>query len=386
MQVHACVRARWRGRAAAAARKSQRQKGNYSREKNLRTLHACLPIWITFRTLVHGAIYVRPRPLFRPPSLAPPTRVICVTLLSSPLELPGRGRTSRTPPRAPKPVTGTGRVEAGGPTGGWAFARESDSGLLLSEGRRPNPAGASVLAAKPDGRGGIGWGHARLGRRGPHWSMLGSTCFLSRAATVGFRTPSGIWTADMRSAMGFARAALCGVVLVPATALADKPASPPGQSKRPPLPPGAGGHGQGTAGRTELPVPAVGGGTGSPTSAVVLAAWLDDAETLAPGAATIGLSIGRSESLDGGETDAPVFNAAVGVSSRLQLSGSLPFYWASYNDGYQASGRGNTYVAAKVKVADPNQHSVGIAVAPVLDILSDAALSDTTLGLSRVDL
>jgi hypothetical protein len=173
--------------------------------------------------------------------------------------------------------------------------------------------------------------------------------------------------------------------LVPATALAQKPPKPPPHSKRPPLPPGAKGHGQGTAGRTELPVPAVGGGTGSPTSAVILAAWLDDAETLAPGAATIGLSIGRAESLDGGETDAPVVNAAVGVSSRLQLSVSLPFYWASYNDGYNASGLGNTYVAAKVKLVDPNQHAVGLAVAPMLEILSDAAVSDTTLGLSRVN-
>jgi hypothetical protein len=195
----------------------------------------------------------------------------------------------------------------------------------------------------------------------------------------------------MRAPRRFAGVVFFGLALVPATALAQnpqkppKPPKPPPHSKRPLLPPGAGGHGQGTAGRTELPVPAVGGGTGSPTSAVVLAAWLDDAETLAPGAATIGLSIGRAESLDGGETDAPVVNAAVGVSSRLQLSGSLPFYWASYNDGYAASGRGNTYLAAKAKIMDPNQHKVGLAVAPMLEILSDASVSDTSLGLSRVN-
>jgi hypothetical protein len=189
----------------------------------------------------------------------------------------------------------------------------------------------------------------------------------------------------MRLPRLFACAALCGAVLVPTAVLADKPKTPPGQSKRPPLPPGAGGHGRGTAGRTELPAPAPGGGTGSPTSAIVLASWLDDADTLAPGAATIGLSVGRSESLDGGETDAPVFNAAVGVSSRVQLSGSLPFYWASYNDGYGSSGRGNTYLAGKVKLVDPNRHKVGLAVAPVLEILSDASVSDTTLGLSRVN-
>ncbi len=180
-----------------------------------------------------------------------------------------------------------------------------------------------------------------------------------------------------------AYAALC-VLLVPTAALAQKPPEPPGQTKRPKLPPGAGGNGQGTAGRTELPVPAVGGGTGSPTSTITLASWLDDAETLAPGAVTVSLSVGRAEAPDGGETDLPL-DAAVGVSSRVQVSASLPYYWASYNDGYQSSGRGNTYVACKVKLVDPRGHTVGLAVAPMLEILSDASVSDTTLGLSRVN-
>lgn len=173
--------------------------------------------------------------------------------------------------------------------------------------------------------------------------------------------------------------------LIPATALGDPPASPPGHSKRPPLPPGRGGHGGGTGGRTELPRPAPGGGTGSPTSAAVLAAWLDDADTLGAGEVTLGLSVGRSESPDGGETDAPVLFGAVGVASRVQLSGSVPYYRASYDDGYSSSGLGNSYLACKVKLLEPASHRVGLAVAPVLEILSDAALSDTTLGLSRVN-
>jgi hypothetical protein len=188
--------------------------------------------------------------------------------------------------------------------------------------------------------------------------------------------------------MDLVRACACATLLcaflVPTSALGQHGVPPP-KSQRPTLPPGKGGNGKGTGGRTELPLPAVGGGMGSPTSMAVLASWLDDAETLAPGEAMVGLSLGRSESLDGGETDAPVFDAAVGVSSRVQLSGSLPRYSASYDDGYQASGRGNTYVACKVKVLDPSGHRVGLAVAPVLEVLSEASLSDTTLGLSRVN-
>ncbi len=188
----------------------------------------------------------------------------------------------------------------------------------------------------------------------------------------------------MELARRCAWAAFC-LVLVPAVALGDKPTSPPGHTKRPPLPPGAGGRGRGTGGRTALPLPAAGGSTGSPTSAVLLAAWLDDAETLSPGDAAFSLSVGRSESPDGAETDAPVFDAAVGVGNRVQLSGSVPYYRASYDDGYQASGRGNTYLACKVKLVDGSSHRVGLAVSPVLEILSDAALSDSTLGLSRVN-
>jgi len=166
-------------------------------------------------------------------------------------------------------------------------------------------------------------------------------------------------------------------------ASADPKATPPGQSKRPPLPPGAKGHG--TGGRTELPRPPTGGGTGSPAGAPFLAAWLDDAETLGAGEVAVGLSAGRSESLDGGETDAPVFFGAFGVAKRVHLSASLAYYRANYDDGYASNGLGNTYLACKVKLLDPATHTVGLAVGPVLEILSEASLSDETLGLSRVN-
>jgi hypothetical protein len=169
-----------------------------------------------------------------------------------------------------------------------------------------------------------------------------------------------------------------GFLLIPMTALGDP------TKQHAPAAPGSIGHGKGTAGRTTLPLPAP-GGSGSPTSVLALASWLDDADTLAPGAGSIAVAVSHSESLDGGETDAPVLDAAVGLSTRVQLSGSLPYYHASYSDGYESSGLGNTSLAVKVKVLDPKEHTVGLAVAPVLEILSDASLADPTLGLSRVN-
>ncbi len=109
-----------------------------------------------------------------------------------------------------------------------------------------------------------------------------------------------------------------GFLLIPMTALGDP------TKQHAPAAPGSIGHGKGTAGRTKLPLPAP-GGSGSPTSVLALASWLDDADTLVPGAGSIAVAVSHSESLDGGETDAPVLDTAVGLSNRVQLSGSLPY-------------------------------------------------------------
>jgi hypothetical protein len=130
----------------------------------------------------------------------------------------------------------------------------------------------------------------------------------------------------------------------------------------------------GTAGRTVLPI-----------SGIALAAWLDDADTLDPGNTNVGVSVGRWTSLDGGETDAPAADVAVGILRGVQLSASLPYYRARYADGFSASGLGDSYFVAKLRLVDPGEHAIGVAVAPMLEVLSQAAVSDTTLGLSRVN-
>src|SRR5262245_33606081 len=62
--------------------------------------------------------------------------------------------------------------------------------------------------------------------------------------------------------------------------------------------------GQGTAGRTQLPT----------SGSLTLPVWLDDAETLDRGTASVELSVGRWSTIDGGETDGPIVDAAVGVN------------------------------------------------------------------------
>ena len=130
--------------------------------------------------------------------------------------------------------------------------------------------------------------------------------------------------------------------------------------------------GTGTAGRTDLPIDAQ-------------PAWLDDVDTLDPGTASLELSVNRWSTSDGGQTDGPVLDLAVGLTSQIQLSVSLPHYSARYTDGYSASGRGDSYLALKVQLLDPSDHRIGVSVEPLVEVLSDAAVSDPTLGLSRVN-
>ena len=113
--------------------------------------------------------------------------------------------------------------------------------------------------------------------------------------------------------------------------------------------------------------------------------WLDDAEIDAPAHGAVDVSVARWNTSDGGETYAPVLSVGIGVTSRLQLSASVPRYRAKYTNGYKGQGLGDSYFSAKTQLVDPGEHPLGIAVSGVLEVLSHAAVSDPALGLSRVN-
>ena len=126
-----------------------------------------------------------------------------------------------------------------------------------------------------------------------------------------------------------------------------------------------------TAGRTALPI--------------TFGSWLDDASTMAPGTASVSIAAGRWSARDGGQTDGPVFDVSAGLSKRVQVGLSVPFYHAKYNDGFTASGRGDVYGTAKIQLVSPDDHHFGLSVSPLVEVLSDLAISDTSLGLKRVN-
>jgi hypothetical protein len=163
-------------------------------------------------------------------------------------------------------------------------------------------------------------------------------------------------------------AGICSIVLA-APAFAQNPNGRPPRRPRPTNSKTK----TGTGGRTALPI------------GVVLASGLDDADTLEPGRVSIGVSVGRWSSLDGGQSDVPAADVSVGVARGVQVSASVPYSRAGYSDGFRSAGLGDSYFVAKIRLIDPEKHAIGLAISPTLEVLSSTAVSDTTLGLSRAN-
>jgi hypothetical protein len=99
--------------------------------------------------------------------------------------------------------------------------------------------------------------------------------------------------------------------------------------------------------------------------------WLDDASSPAAGSGWTGIGIGYWRVPGGSQIDVPILNLAYGVTNRVQLSATVPFYRARYL-GSTARGLDDVYVSSKFVAVDPatSDGNVGLAVSPLLEILS----------------
>lgn len=122
------------------------------------------------------------------------------------------------------------------------------------------------------------------------------------------------------------------------------------------------------------------GSTAAPSSSSSLVgvrqfgSWLDDASVVEPAHGFASISLGHYRSLGGRQTDFPIVDAAIGMTPRVQLGLSVPYHRLSFADGTRASGLGDVYLNAKVSVIDPaeRQDGFGVAVSPLIEVLSDA--------------
>jgi hypothetical protein len=71
------------------------------------------------------------------------------------------------------------------------------------------------------------------------------------------------------------------------------------------------------------------------------------------------------------QTNLPMLGVGIGVTDRMQVGASVPFYRASYEGG-SASGMDDIYLNAKYTIVDPTLtlSEFGLAVSPTMEVLS----------------
>ena len=69
--------------------------------------------------------------------------------------------------------------------------------------------------------------------------------------------------------------------------------------------------------------------------------WLDDASLVEPAHGYASISIGHYRSLGGRQTDFPIVDGAFGLTPRLQVGVSVPYYRLTFNDGTRITGLGD---------------------------------------------
>lgn len=146
------------------------------------------------------------------------------------------------------------------------------------------------------------------------------------------------------------------------------------------------GHGNGNANGHKSQPPSSSSVLVSPaatTSASPLS-WIDDASLLAPGSMTLTISALHWSGADLSEVDAPIIDAAVGVTKRFQIGASIPHVVGSADGSGPIGGLGTSYITGKVALlAGPE---VKVAVSPVLEILGAGAVQALPVDESRYQL
>jgi hypothetical protein len=104
-------------------------------------------------------------------------------------------------------------------------------------------------------------------------------------------------------------------------------------------------------------------------------AWLDDASAPVKGEGQATIAVGHWRTPSVTQTDTPMLAAGIGLSDRLQVSGSVPFYRVNL-DGSTFSGMDSVYIGAKYNLIDPtlSLSEAGLSIGCVLEVLSPATV------------
>ena len=175
----------------------------------------------------------------------------------------------------------------------------------------------------------------------------------------------------MRAAPFMIIPALCGLLAQPAAAQGRGNAF--GHAK------GAASAGAAAAASSAGSPSAVDGGVGpAPDTGVRnFGAWLDDASVLAPGGGFTSFSVGYWRLASFTEVDAPSFDVAFGLTKRVQAGASVPVYHASAAGAPSVRGIGDLYLTSKIQLREPAPGTFGLAVIPLVQVLSAEPVTGT---------
>ena len=123
--------------------------------------------------------------------------------------------------------------------------------------------------------------------------------------------------------------------------------------------------------------PIIDGGA-DPSASIVtfrqFGSWLDDASAGTPGEGYVSIGVGYWRLSGMSQVNMPMLGAGMGVTDRMQLSATVPFYNVRYEGG-SARGLDDIYLGAKYTLIDPTLtiSEFGLAVSPVMEVLSPGA-------------
>jgi hypothetical protein len=122
--------------------------------------------------------------------------------------------------------------------------------------------------------------------------------------------------------------------------------------------------GPSAAGSPELQI----SGTGIRT----FGSWLDDASVMPEGVGSVSLAFSYWRTPAYREFDVPVVDGSLGLTRRIQVGVSVPYYHAGEPGGPVARGLGDLYLSTKIQLRDPSLpgRHVGFSVTPLVEILS----------------
>jgi hypothetical protein len=127
------------------------------------------------------------------------------------------------------------------------------------------------------------------------------------------------------------------------------------------------------------PPPVSSAGGGAPL------AWLDDASVLDPGGVSVGISAMHWTGSGLGEVNAPIVDAALGLTRRVQLSASVPHVVGSADPTGPAGGIGTSYFTTKIGLLDAAS-GFKIAASPTLEVLGPGVVDALAPGQHRVQM